>query len=254
LQAARWLTGVWAREWHDLRREFGFPAVAGHPLWEGQHAPRRSLGLFPRVLGEPQLDWPDQARVTGFPFYRAPDRALDPALRQFLMDGDPPLVFTLGTTAVNEPGGFFGESLAAARNLGLRAVLLVGADAPAALQDVSGDAIAVAYAPHGLLFPHALAIVHQGGIGTLAEAMRAGKPMLIMPYAHDQADNAWRAGRLGVARVLPRRRYTAAVVERELARLVRDSGVAAAAASVSRRMAHERGVETAADLILDALQ
>ena len=253
LRLARRLTDSWAIEWHNLRAELGLAPVSDHPLWEGQHSPSRSLGLFPRVLGEPQSDWPPQARVTGFPFYRPPHRSLDPTLRQFLENGEPPLVFTLGTTAINDPGSFFEESWAVVRRLGQRAVFIVGDDGQEIREDISADTIAVSYAPHDLVFPSARAIVHQGGIGTLSESLLAGKPTLIMPYGHDQADNAWRASRLGVARVVSRGRYRADVVGRQLSRLLDDPMPRAAALRVSREVSRERGCESAADLIEAAL-
>ena len=114
--------------------------------------------------------------------------------------------------------------------------------------------IAVSYAPHDLIFPFARAIVHQGGIGTLSETLLAGKPSLIMPYGHDQADNAWRARRLGVARVVSRGRYRAGVVGRELSRLLDDPRPRAAALRVAHEVSQERGVERAADLIEAALR
>jgi rhamnosyltransferase subunit B len=254
LKLARRLTDAWATEWRDLRAELGLASVGDHPLWEGQHSPIRSLGLFPRVLGEPQPDWPPQARVTGFPFYRPPQKSLDPELRQFLENAEPPLVFTLGTTAINDPGSFFEESAAAVRRLGQRAVFFVGDGNQEICEDISGEAIAVSYAPHDLVFPFARAIVHQGGIGTLSETLLAGKPMLIMPYGHDQADNAWRAKRVGVARVVSRGRYRASFVGRELSRLLEDPAPRAAAVWVSREVSRERGVERAADLIEAALR
>jgi rhamnosyltransferase subunit B len=254
LHLARRLTDSWATEWHNLRAELGLPPVNDHPLWEGQHSPDRSLGLFPRVLGEPQSDWPPQARVTGFPFYRPPYQSLDPALRQFLENGEPPLVFTLGTTAINDPGSFFEESRTVVRRLRQRAVFFVGDGRKEIRGDVSGDVIAVSYAPHDLVFPLARAIVHQGGIGTLSEALLAGKPMLIMPYGHDQADNAWRASRLGVARVVSRGRYRADVVGRELARLLDEPTPRAVALQVAREVSRERGSQRAADLIEAALR
>jgi UDP:flavonoid glycosyltransferase YjiC (YdhE family) len=206
------------------------------------------------MLGEPQPDWPPQARITGFPFYRPPQQSLDPKLRQFLENGEPPLVFTLGTTAINDPGVFFEESAAAVEHLGHRAIFFVGPRNQQSCENLSHDAIAVSYAPHELVFPHARAIIHQGGIGTLSETLLAGKPMLIMPYGHDQADNAWRASRLGVARVVSRRRYRAGVIGRELCRLL-DSPVAPVAAQqVSREVSRERGGERAADLIEAALR
>jgi rhamnosyltransferase subunit B len=249
LKLARRLTDSWAREWHDLRAELGLAPVKANPLWEGQHSPIRSLGLFPHVLGEPQPDWPPQARITGFPFYRPPHRSLEPKLRQFLENGEPPLVFTLGTTAINDPGSFFEESAAAVRSLGRRAIFFVGHSSQKSYEDVSHGAIAVSYAPHELVFPFACAVVHQGGIGTLSETLLAGKPMLIMPYGHDQADNAWRARRLGVARVVSRGRYRAGVVARELSRMLDDPTPGVAALRVSRDVSGERGGERAADLI-----
>src|SRR5688500_17780839 len=98
LSLARRLTDAWATEWRDLRAELGLAAVGDHPLWAGRHSPVRSHGLFSRVLAEPQPDWPPQARVTGFPFYRPPRQSLDSRLRRYLENGEPPLVFTLGTT------------------------------------------------------------------------------------------------------------------------------------------------------------
>jgi UDP:flavonoid glycosyltransferase YjiC (YdhE family) len=254
LNLARRLTDTWAMEWHDLRAELGLTPVKGHPLWEGQHSPVRSLGLFPRVLGEPQPDWPPQARITGFPFYRPPHQSLDPTLRQFLENGEPPLVFTLGTTAINDPGSFFEESAAAAQRLGQRAIFFVGHGNQERYELISHDVIAISYAPHELVFPFARAIVHQGGIGTLSETLLAGKPMLIMPYGHDQADNAWRASRLGLARVISRGRYRAGVVGRELSRMLDDPTPGLAALRVSREVSRERGRERAADLIEAALR
>ncbi len=254
LKLARRLTDAWAMEWRSLRAEFGLAPVKDHPLWEGQHSPIRSLGLFPRALAEPQPDWPPQARITGFPFYRAPHQSLNPKLREFLEIGEPPLVFTLGTTAINDPGSFFEESAAAVEGLGCRAIFLVGRSNQQCFEGIAPGVISVSYAPHRMVFPFARAIVHQGGIGTLSEALLAGKPMLIMPYGHDQADNAWRASRRGVACVVSRRRYRAAVVGRELHRLLEDPTASMAAQQVAREVSRERGDQRAADLIEVALR
>ena len=88
----------------------------------------------------------------------------------------------------------------------------------------------------------------------MSEALLAGKPMLIMPYGHDQADNAWRASRLGAARVVSRHRYRAAVVVRELRRLLDDPTASVTAQQISRQVSRKRGGRRAADLIEDALR
>jgi UDP:flavonoid glycosyltransferase YjiC (YdhE family) len=75
-----------------------------------------------------------------------------------------------------------------------------------------------------------------------------------MPYGHDQADNAWRASRLGVARVVSRGRYRAGVVAGELSRMVDDPMPRMAALRISQEVSRERGRERAADLIEAALR
>ncbi len=106
------------------------------------------------------------------------------------------------------PGDFYEQSAEAARIAGVRAVLLVGTDprnVPRNIPRMQSSSICVArYAPYSKLFPRAALIVHQGGVGTTAQAMRAGRPMLVMPYSHDQPDNARRMRRLGVAGVIQR--------------------------------------------------
>jgi UDP:flavonoid glycosyltransferase YjiC (YdhE family) len=245
--AVRLATRDWSEPVYRLRRRLGLPR-GGNPIFEGQHAPALVLGLFSRMLGEPQPDWPPQAIVTGQPVYDAPHgTTLSPALSAFLDAGEPPLVFTLGTSAVLAPGEFYTESLAASRRLGMRAVLLVGREREAALSaQISGhDAIAVAAAPHSLLFPRAAVVVQHCGVGTLGQGLRAGRPMLAVPFAHDQPDNAWRAARLGMARVLPPPRYRAPRVAEELARLLGDPSYATSAARVAARVREEDGVAAA---------
>jgi UDP:flavonoid glycosyltransferase YjiC (YdhE family) len=206
---ARRMTRPWMEPVAALRRDLGL-RVTGDPLYEGQFSPRLTLALFSRLLGEPQPDWPPHAHVTGFVFYNGA-LSMSDELLTFLDRGEPPIVFTLGSSAVGAAGDFYRESAAAAASLGARAVLLVGRD-PASLPHgpLPSRVIAVESAPHADLFPRAAVVVHQGGIGTTGQAMRAGRPMLVVPHAHDQPDNAFRVMKLGAARVLPPARYTAA--------------------------------------------
>ena len=250
VRAARRISLPWVHDWHDVRQELRLTRSEQHPLFEGQHSPLLSLGIFPRVLGEPQADWPPTARVSGFPFLRDPARTLTPELADFLERGDAPVVFTLGTTAVNDPGQFYEVSAEAARNLGLRAVLVTGKNGTTGRDD---SVIAVPWAPHDLLFSRSRAIVHQGGIGTLAEAMAAGKPMIMMPYAHDQADNSWRAQRLGIGEVVARRRYGVRTLRRALDRLLMSRTLPANCQRIQQAMALEDGAHCAATLILRTL-
>lgn len=240
-----------ARHWADpvraLRAELGLPETED-PVFEGQHSPRLVLALFSRVLAAPQPDWPPNSCITGPIFYDGgvEGEGATPELEQFLARGPAPLVFTLGTSAVGAAGRFYEESTTAARELGMRAVMLVGHDPrnrPAG--PPSGDVCVCSYAPYSTLFPRAAAVVHQGGAGTTAQALRAGRPTLVVPYAHDQPDNAFRVEHLGVSRTLYPRHYRAPRVSQTLRALLDDPLVATRAAGVARRVQAEDGVGVA---------
>ncbi len=284
LRLMRRVTRSWVAPVDRLRAEMGLPP-GPHPMFAGQHAPALVLALFSRVMAQPQPDWPPQTRVTGFPFYdgdggpvssegrvgsmgshaashspyspyspHSPYSGLSADLAHFLSTGPAPIVFTLGSSAVMDPGRFWEESIGAAQQLARRAVLLVGAEAGAGPRGPLPAGIAAfPYAPHAALFPHAAVVVHQGGIGTTAQALRSGRPMLFVPFSHDQPDNAARAARLGVARVLGRSRYTAGRAARELAHLLGSPACAASAEEVGRQVRAEDGVGAACDALEEVL-
>jgi rhamnosyltransferase subunit B len=245
----------WFEPWHRLRAEIGLPPTSASPPFEGQHSPLLVLAMFSKLLADKQPDWPRQTVISGFPFYdRDGEGGMPPELVRFLDAGPPPLVFTLGSSAVVDAGPFYEHSVAAAKLLGRRAVLLVGKDPrnrPALLPD---GMVAFAYAPYSELFPRAAAIVHQGGIGTTALAMRCGRPMLVMPYAHDQPDNAERVTRLGIARTIARRRYTPARAVVELRHLLDNPAYSQRALAVGEQVRREDGVRAACDALTGLLQ
>jgi UDP:flavonoid glycosyltransferase YjiC (YdhE family) len=245
---ARRITRPWTADVRAFRADLGL-ADAGEPLYEGQFSPHGTLALFSTVLGAPHADWPRATRVTGFAFH-ADDAATPSAVADFLDEGDPPIVFTLGTSAAGAPGTFYEESLAAARAVGRRALLLVGRQASAEVADLRAPDVMVAdYAPHEAVFPKAAVVVHHGGIGTMARALAAGRPMLVVPHAHDQPDNANRAGRLGVARVIDARRYRSPRVAAHLDALLTDVRYQHAAARARDVIVREDGVGVACDVI-----
>ncbi|MGB3652627.1 MAG: nucleotide disphospho-sugar-binding domain-containing protein [Rivularia sp. (in: cyanobacteria)] len=172
---------------------------------------------------------------------------LIPELKQFLDAGEPPIIFTLGSAAVMDAGNFYQESIEAVKQLNRRAVLLIGKNPVP--KNLSEDIIAVNYAPYSQIFPHACAIAHQGGIGTTAQALRAGHPTIVMPYSHDQPDNAARIERLGTSRTIPRKQYSAKRVVKELNALLENPNYAAKAIEIGRIIQTEDGVSVACDAI-----
>jgi UDP:flavonoid glycosyltransferase YjiC (YdhE family) len=244
----------WCELWHRLRADLGLAPTGDNPFFEGQHSPRLVLALFSRLLGDRQPDWPPQTVITGFTFFdQDHEEEMPDELSRFLDDGPPPIVFTLGSSAVYDAGRFYEESAAAAQQLGQRAVLLVGKNAGNGPASLPLGVVAFNYAPFSELFPRALAIVHQGGVGTAAQAMRAGRPVLVMPYGHDQPDNAARMVRLGIGRTISRHRYTARRAARELKQLMTPR-YAQCARSVGERLQEEDGANAACNALEKMLQ
>ena len=242
---------------YKLRAELGLKR-GGNPMLEGQHSPRMVLALFSTAIAKPQPDWPPQARVTGFCFYDRRGRPgdeerLDPNLLKFLDAGEPPVVFTLGSSAVYAAGNFYRDSVEAARAVGVRALLLTGEpwNRPAELPE---EVAAFDYAPYGELLPRARAVVHQGGIGTTAQGLRAGIPALVMPFSHDQFDNGSRVARVGAGRVLPQAKYNASSAAKELRALLSEAGYTTRAAKVGEQIRYENGASAAADAVEEVLR
>lgn len=247
----RFVTRKWPQPIYDLRSELGLDK-GKNPLFDAKHSPYLVLALFSRVLGREQKDWPENTKITGFCFYDADagNGALPPQLEGFLSSGEPPVVFTLGSAAVMAAGRFYEFSAKAAIKLGVRAVLLIGADPRNRPPQTLPETICVAeYAPYSKLFPRAALVVHQGGVGTTAQCLRAGRPMLVMPYSHDQPDNGRRVRRLKVARVIQRRFYTPIRVARKLRAMMAEPLFALRAKLVANRLEHEDGVRSACDAL-----
>jgi rhamnosyltransferase subunit B len=242
------VTLPWAEPLTAFRRRLGLPPTA-HPIFEGKFSPFLNLALFSPLIGEPQPDWPAATLIAGFCFYdrEEPDAGLSDELARFLDHGEPPVVFALGSAAVGAAGDFFDQSAHAAALLGRRAVLVLGDNPPP--PGMGERLMAARYAPYSELFSRAAAIVHQGGIGTCAQGLRSGRPTLVVPWSHDQPDNAARLSRLGTSRTLPRKSYTAHGAARELGRLLGNPDYATRAAEAARRIATEDGVRTACDAI-----
>jgi UDP:flavonoid glycosyltransferase YjiC (YdhE family) len=245
--AARHETLDWGQPVNELRRSLGLP-TSRHPLMDDRFSPFLNLALFSRVLGSPQPDWPGNTVQTGFVFHDAPvAAAADTALDAFLREGAPPVTLTLGSAAVMDPGLFFEEGLAAVRMLERRALLVMGKNPPPA--NLPASVLALDYAPYSEVFPRSACIVHQGGVGTTAQALRAGVPQLVMPFAFDQPDNAARVVRLGAGESIHKRRFQAPRVAKLLAKLLDTSRYAITAREAARQLSLENGLASACDAV-----
>jgi rhamnosyltransferase subunit B len=251
----------WSAPLHKQRAALGLPYKAD-ALLEGKLEADCVLAMFSAHFAKAQPDWPAATVQTGFAYFdqtaaqdgaqsthdsAAPVTAASARtaqrLQEFLSQGEMPVVFTLGSAAVHVAGDFFHVSAGAVERLKLRAVLITGRTDLRALE--TERILTVPYADYRSLFPYAAAVVHQGGIGTTAEALRAGVPSLIVPFNFDQPDNAARAQRLGVALSLPRRKYNRRHAYYAIHRLLRDEKLRGRAEALGEAIRGENGTNQA---------
>lgn len=247
----------WERPLHALREELRLPAARGAMLIDGQFSPRGTLALFDPWLAAPQPDWPARTLVCGAALYDAGDPQLatsasDEALEQFLAAGPPPVVFALGSSAVWLAREYWQHAITACATLGIRGLLLTGMALP---QRLPSNVAAFDYLPYCRVFSRGAAIVHQAGIGTLSFALRSGRPQLLTPAGFDQPDNAARAARLGVGRILPfGRAHNGSQLARELRALLEEPLHAKAALELAEESRGLDGAAVAAQRIVDSVK
>jgi len=219
---------------------------------------RQWITAAPKILSRlfasyPQPQWPSHVHFTGFPFFETEEVPVETARRldDFLSAGSAPIVFTLGSSGGHMGGRFFTESVRAAKLLGRRALLITGgsSEPPRGEWDQGRDLAVFRYVPYNRVFRRSSAVVHSGGIGTTALALRAGRPMLVVPISHDQPDTAARVCHLGVARVIPHAYYEARWAAAELRAILENPKYARTASHLARQIQSEDGVRSACDAI-----
>ena len=243
-----------AKRINSVRNSHGLKNIRRAPFIEVEVDPIATLAMYSPSLAELQPDYPANTIRTGFPIFDSnsgQSESLDDELQTFLAAGPPPLIFTLGSFAIKAPSGFYSSSLEVAEALGVRAVLLTGGCEP--LQ--STDNILVRdYAPHSQIFPKASIIIHHGGVGTTGQAMRAGKPQLIVPHLGDQWDNGDRIKSLGIGDVLVAKEYSVESAIAAIDALLNDNSIHERAEKLGDKVRQETGAQTAAKTIIENLE
>jgi len=241
----------------EFRGRIGLP--------EGPHdlLPPRASDIVAAISShfcDPDIEKFPNIDFAGFWFHERPewrDWRPDPALERFVEKGEPPLVLTFSSLPLRDAPAVLRLHARTAVLLSRRLVVLSGwagfqkEDVPRECREhvhVTGEL------PHEWLFARSAAVIHHGGIGTLAQAVRCGKPMLIEPYGNDQFFNAGRAVELGIgAEAQPR-----GMTSETLAELLEDKVLSPETCRRVRKLAEDLstdpGVEHAADLVMARLR
>ncbi|GIE99414.1 glycosyltransferase [Paractinoplanes rishiriensis] len=240
----RWRAGL------DLQRRRG----RHDPLRDPDGGPALVLhAVSPAVLPRPR-DWPPAAQVTGYWFAdRLPDAA-EPILgERDVVGGSAPLVFVgFGSMAGPDPAETTRVVVQALRAAGVRGVLAPGWGGLCGVPSAS-DVVLAGEVPHESVFPRMAAVVHHGGAGTTAAAVRAGRPQVVCPFVGDQPFWGDRMRRLGVApEPIGQRRLTAAALAAAIRQAIGDASINDAACRLGERVRAEDGVAVAVDLLEQA--
>jgi rhamnosyltransferase subunit B len=215
----RWIDPLGIRQINGRRRALNLTPLSTSFLAHMENTPDLTVTLFPSWFGPAMPDWPQPLLTGDFQLYEAESSDhFSQALSAFLSAGDKPVVFTPGTGNVHA-AAFFSCALAAVSKLGCRAIFLSRerAQIPA---NLPATVLWQPYVPLSGLLPHTAALVHHGGIGTTAEALRAGKPQLVVPFGWDQFGNGARTASLGAGLVIPAKKLQPRKLGRTLHRLI----------------------------------
>ena len=243
--------GVFLRQIVDkpinkLRRMFDV-LPRSNLMWTGNLSPRfAAMAVSPALVPRPD-DWPEYVQMTGFCFWDGPADWQSPeTLKAFLHAGKPVVAVTAGTVASEERALFapyYQASIESILACGARALLINAPDNTVSPEHCE-DVLHVSYAPFSEVFPACAAVIHHGGIGTIAQCLRAGVPALVVPGGMDQPFNAAQVVQRKAGWWIPRKRYTARRAEQALKALLNTPTYKEQARKIQDQIMQEDGVAT----------
>ncbi|MBW4642468.1 MAG: glycosyltransferase, partial [Goleter apudmare HA4340-LM2] len=203
----------------------------------------------PQVIPRPN-DWNSRTIVTGYWFSDTSANFVPPLqLLDFLAAGKPPVCVGFGSMTGQNPSELTEIVLTALKNTGQRGILLTGWGG-ISNADLPDDVLKLEAVPHDWLFPRVAAVVHHGGAGTTAAALKAGVPNVIIPFFGDQPFWGQRVEALGVGpKPIPKKHLTAEKLAAAIQVAVNDQEMRQRALSLSEKIQAENGVEQTVKLI-----
>ncbi len=250
---ARWMLNYSMKSYPNrFRQRLGLPPVKDllSDVWASKTL---TLIAVSAAICQRQLDWPDHYQVCGFLDMPNLDLegGLSDELEQFLAAGDAPVYMTFGSLTPKDIDlqqqtlRLFSK---AARLANCRAIIQAR-DFQACGFSSDSNVHFLNSAPHALLFPRCKAVVHHGGSGTTQTACLSGKPSIIVAHIAEQAFWGDELRRAGIARLLQRRKVTAAQLAEYIAEVTASAAMTERAAETGETMHQEDGVSKAVRLI-----
>lgn len=207
-------------------------------------------GTWPELVRPPAATDLPNMRACGFVragHLGASTPKLPAELLAFLAEGDPPVVIALGSIFSLDSDALVADAAHACAELDRRCVIVGPPPRGHALPDAT---LVVPYASYHLLFPQAAALIIHGGAGTTGEALRSGRPAVVVPFAFDQFALAWQVERLGTGANVPKRGRTRTRIVDALLRALEADTLARARAIGDQLRDAPDGADVIADLVV----
>jgi UDP:flavonoid glycosyltransferase YjiC (YdhE family) len=233
---------------NKYRRELGLKEPVSRVMKDWWVSPQMVIGMFPPFFGPPQMDWDRHIKLTSFPLYDARGiETVSAELEEFLHAGEPPIVFTPGSANLHARD-FFETARTSCMALKRRGLFL-SPYAENKLENLPATIKHFSYAPLSQILSRCAAQVCHGGIGTVAQAISAGIPQIVMALGHDQYDNGTRVERLGIGHWRKARYFKSHWLTPALDDILTNPKVAAAVAECKAKLAGHEGIRETCDLL-----
>ena len=216
-------------------------------VFQTESAAILQIGFFPEWFGMPAKDWPKNLKLVGFPLQNLASMNSRSELDAFIEQQGAPLIFTSGT-GVKDVAELFTEGRKICEQLQVPGVFVGGASGVELLQG-SSLCLHLDYIDFEYALAKALAIIHHGGMGTTAQAIKAGVPQLIRPIKYDQPDNADRIYQLGLGTYVMPEKFKAEQVAPMIANMLQKAKSSKALRHYSADVSNSSAIVNACDLI-----
>lgn len=238
-----------APEINAFRRELGLQPVK-RILHRWVNSTQLVIGMFPDWYSPPRTGWPAHFHLAGFPLFDGPETfdTMPVELDGFLRAGDRPVVVTAASTLPNYEA-YYRTAAEALIRLGRRGILLSSFPEKLGLDWPTGI-LPSGYVSLKKLLPRSAGIISHGGMGTMAQALSAGVPHLIVsPGGVDPPINGRKVTEWGVGGLLRLSSFKPGRIVRKLRPLLDNPAVAANCKEYAARINARDAIQDACGLI-----
>lgn len=209
-------------------------------------------GISSLFLEQPK-DYPDYSMFTGF-WFGCSGTELQQDLKDFIQQGEPPLLLTFGSMPFQSKFDLQSAIIRLAEKFETRVIVVKGWGLEN-IEKLNNSKLikVITSAPYEKLFPFVKAVIHHGGVGTMAECLRAGKPFFICPILYPIGDQQFwgqLAYKKGVAvKPVPIKRMTERLFFDRVQELIGNKQLYKNVEKLSEELKHENGIQNAIDEI-----